>query len=117
MNNGGKNTSRTLDHITVVLIVVGFLIHWIGYPAGAWILSVGFLLSAGVLLTRELKNNLGLDTPKTIRVLLLLSIIVWVIINFLFFQGGSLFFVLIVLAIYTALKKRDLKQKYERTSS
>ena len=117
MTNTVKNKSITIDHITVVLIVVGFLFYWIGYLVGMWILSIGFLLSAVVHLNREFKSNSGFDTSKIVRCIILFSIVVWVIINFLFFKGGSLFFVLIALAIYTALKKRDLNQKYERTSS
>lgn len=117
MTNTVENKTITIDNITVVLIVVGFLLYWIGYLVGIWILSIGFLLSAVVHLNREFKSNSRFDTAKIVRCILLFSIIVWVIINFVFFKGGNLLFVLIALAIYTALKKRELNQKYERTSS
>jgi hypothetical protein len=117
MTDSTKNKSLTISHITAVLLVVGFLMHWMGYQAGAWILSIGFLLSAGFLLNRELKNNSKFDASKVIRTIMLISIIIWVVINFMFFHGGSLFFVLIILAIYTGLKKRDINQKYERTGA
>lgn len=116
MTNTPVNKTNRIEHLTVIMIVGGFLFYWLGFPSGTWFASTGFLISAFVFLIRELKAKSSFDVSKALRVFMLLSMVIWIIVNFLFFEGGSLFFALIILLIYTILKKRELAKKYERTS-
>ena len=103
MSTSEKNADL-FENIALIMIAGGFVLHFLKVESSFWWITIGFLMVGIVSLIREIRIKSAFNLLRVVRIVLPLLVIALVL-KGLLYGGMGLFFILIVLIMYTFVKR------------